>query len=180
MWKLQEESVKLAEVGPWGLKKCPPGGHTSRVSLVAQRWRIHLWCGRSRFDPWVRKIPWRRKWQPTPVFLPGKSHGQRSVAGYSPWGHKESDTKPKTTTTIIQRNIFIVIFPRVRPGWLLTTLGNYAFIKFIDNFIHLTTICWVSSVSVNKTSRIPCWSRAHLLLFLLSFFAFTTWFPTPV
>ena len=36
----------------------------------------------------VRKIPWRRKWQPTPVFLPGKSHGQRSLVGYSPWGHK--------------------------------------------------------------------------------------------
>ena len=41
------------------------------------------------FDPWVRKIPWRRIQQPTPVFLPGKSHGQRSLAGYSPWGHKE-------------------------------------------------------------------------------------------
>ena len=36
------------------------------------------------FSPWVRKISWRRKWQPTPVFLPGKSHGQRSLAGYSP------------------------------------------------------------------------------------------------
>ena len=41
---------------------------------------------RCKFDPWVRKIHWRRKWQPTPVFLPGKSHGQRSLAGYSPWG----------------------------------------------------------------------------------------------
>ena len=40
------------------------------------------------FDPWVRKIPWRRKWQPTPVFLPGESHGQRSLEGYSPWGRK--------------------------------------------------------------------------------------------
>ena len=83
----------------------------------------------------------------------------------------------KTTTTIIQLNIFIVMFPRVRPGWSLTTLGNYAFIRFIDNFIHLTSIRWVSSVSVNETSRIPCWSRAHLLLLLLSSFAFTTWFP---
>ena len=43
------------------------------------------------FDPWVRKIPWRRKWQPTPVFSPGKSHGWRSLIGYSPWGHKELD-----------------------------------------------------------------------------------------
>ena len=40
-------------------------------------------CG---FNLWVRKIPWRRKWQPTPVFLPGESHGQRSLMGYSPWG----------------------------------------------------------------------------------------------
>ena len=49
-------------------------------------------CRRRGFDPWVWKIPWRRKWQPTPVFLPGESHGQRSLAGYSPWGRKESDT----------------------------------------------------------------------------------------
>ena len=48
-------------------------------------------CRRCRFDPWVRKIPWRRTWQPNPVFLPGKSHEQRRLAGYSLWGHKESD-----------------------------------------------------------------------------------------
>ena len=42
----------------------------------------------SGFDPWVGKIPWRRKWQHTPVFLPGKSHGQRSLDGFSPWGHR--------------------------------------------------------------------------------------------
>ena len=42
-------------------------------------------------DPWVRKIPCRRKWQPTPVLLPGKTHRQRSLVGCSPWGHKESD-----------------------------------------------------------------------------------------
>ena len=45
-------------------------------------------CRRHRFKPWVGKIPWRRKWQATPVFLPGKSRGQRSLASYSPWGHK--------------------------------------------------------------------------------------------
>ena len=44
-----------------------------------------------RFHPWVGKIPWRRTWQPTPVFLPGESQGQRSLASYSPWGHKESN-----------------------------------------------------------------------------------------
>ena len=45
-------------------------------------------CERCGFDPWFRKIPWRMKWQPTPVFLPGKSFGQKSLAGYSPWGLK--------------------------------------------------------------------------------------------
>ena len=51
---------------------------------------------RRRFDPWVGKVPWRRKWQPTPVFLPGESHGQRSLAVYSLWGHRESDTTEVT------------------------------------------------------------------------------------
>ena len=58
------------------------------ASLVAQRLKRlpAIW------ETWVGKIPWRRKWQPTPVFLPGESRGQRSLVGYSPWGHKESDT----------------------------------------------------------------------------------------
>ena len=50
--------------------------------------RIYLPMQECGFDPWVGKIPWRRKWQPTPVFLPGESHGQRSLAGCSPWGCK--------------------------------------------------------------------------------------------
>ena len=49
-------------------------------------------CKRHGFDPWVWKIPWRRKWQPTQFLLPGESHGQRSLMGYSPWGRKESHT----------------------------------------------------------------------------------------
>ena len=60
-------------------------------------------CRRHGLDPWVGRIPWRRKWLPTPVFLPGTSHGQRSLAGYSPRGHKRAGhdwaTKTKTTTT---------------------------------------------------------------------------------
>ena len=52
---------------------------------------------RCMFDPWVRKIPWRTEWHPTPVFLPIKSHGQRSLVGYSPWWDcKESDTTEHT------------------------------------------------------------------------------------
>ena len=55
--------------------------------------RRNKWCG---FSPWVGKIPWRRKWQPTPAFLPGEFHGQRSLMGYGPWVHKESDTTEVT------------------------------------------------------------------------------------
>ena len=51
------------------------------------------------FDPWVGKIPWRRACQPTPLFLPGESHGQRSLEGYSPWGCKESDMTEATEHT---------------------------------------------------------------------------------
>ena len=48
-------------------------------------------AGIPRFDPWVRKIPWRRQWLPTPVFLSGKAHGQRSLVGYNLSGRKELD-----------------------------------------------------------------------------------------
>ena len=51
---------------------------------------------RRRLDPRIRKIPWRWKWQPTPVFLPGKSHGQRNLAGYRPWGPKSRTQLRKT------------------------------------------------------------------------------------
>ena len=53
---------------------------------------------RHGFKPWVRKLPWSRKWQFIPVFLPGKFHGQRSLAGYSPWSHNQSDTTDHTCT----------------------------------------------------------------------------------
>ena len=54
---------------------------------------------RRRFHPWVRKIPWRR--QPTPGFLPGESPEQTSLAGYCPWGHKESDTTEQLSTVVV-------------------------------------------------------------------------------
>ena len=58
-----------------------PGGSVGKESAMQGR--------RRRFNPWVGKIIWRRAWQSTPIFLPGESHGQKSLAGYSPWGCKE-------------------------------------------------------------------------------------------
>ena len=58
-----------------------------------------LQCRRPGVNSWVRKICWRREWQPTPVFLPGEFHGQRSLVGYSPWGCKELDTTEWITHT---------------------------------------------------------------------------------
>ena len=55
-------------------------------------------CKSRGFSPWVGKVPWSRKWQPTPVFLPRESHAQRSLAGYSPLSHKELDTTECTHT----------------------------------------------------------------------------------
>ena len=57
-------------------------------------------CSRHRLDPWIGKIPWRRKWQPTAVFLPGKSHGQKGLVGYSSWSRKESDMTERLTVSL--------------------------------------------------------------------------------
>ena len=63
-----------------------PGGTGGRVHLPGQEMKRH------KVGPYDRKVPWRRKWQPTPGFSPGKFQGQRSLVVYSSWGHKESDT----------------------------------------------------------------------------------------
>ena len=71
-------------------------------SLVAQT-KICVQCRRPRFNPWVRKIPWRREWQLTPVFLPREFRGKRSLAGYSLWGCKESDMTERLTLSLSQQ-----------------------------------------------------------------------------
>ena len=63
------------------------------VKSLSANYRRHK---RYRFDPWIGKIPWRRAWQPTPVFWPGESGGQWRVADYSPWDLKESITTEAT------------------------------------------------------------------------------------
>ena len=72
-----------------GIMRCCKGWICTHPQLPQglRWWRICLQCRRPGFDPWVRKIPWMRAWQPAPVFLPGEFHGQRSLVGYSPWDH---------------------------------------------------------------------------------------------
>ena len=72
-----------------------------RASLVAHMVKNPLAMQETWFNPWVGEIPWRRDWQPTPVFLPGEFHRQRSLAGYSPWGRRESDTTGQLSTHMI-------------------------------------------------------------------------------
>ena len=88
-------------------------------SCYRRRWKT---CG---FDPWVGKIPWRRKWQPTPVFLPRQSHGQRSSVDYSPLVHKESETF-MTEATCTQVAISIQI-----------SYSNSHFLRMLPLILHL-------------------------------------------
>ena len=62
------------------------------ISTVQRKWFCYTYIFFSLGIPWVGKIPWRRKWQHTPVFMPGKSHGLRSLVSYSPWSRKELHT----------------------------------------------------------------------------------------
>ena len=74
----------------------PIGNDGKEPTCQCRRYKT---CG---FDPWVRKIPWRRAWQPTPMFLCEESHGQRSLASYSPWGPEEPDATAATEHTHTQ------------------------------------------------------------------------------
>ena len=101
-----------------------PGGSDDR--------RVCLQCGRPGFNPWVGQILWRRKWLPTPVFLPGESHGEMSLACYSPRGRKELDTTERITLSLSkgQRNVAWVLWPCQWSPTLLATRTGF----MEDNF----------------------------------------------
>ena len=83
------------------IKMCSCNDITTSMmaSLVAQTVKNPLQCRRPGFNPWIGKIPWRKAWQLSPVFLPGESYGQKSLASPSPWGHEESDMTEQLTFT---------------------------------------------------------------------------------
>ena len=90
-----------------------PALDTLRASLVAQTVKNLPAMPRPGFDPWVEKIPWRRAWQPTAVSLPGESHGQRSLTGYSPWCGKESDMTEQLNTALDTLCPMVTSLPRL-------------------------------------------------------------------
>ena len=104
--------------------------------------RICLQSRRPGCDPWIGKFPWRREWLPTPVFLPGKSHGQRSLEGYSPWGRKESDTTERLTHYWVQLWLFC------QWSCWFPASGEKQFSCLPSLFS--TPLCCVSSVSSNS------------------------------
>ena len=80
----------------WGHKLPDMTEHINLTDKFVKLNRSYCICLVANFELWVKKIAWKRTWQPTPVFLPGESHGWRSLTGYSPWGYKESDTTEVT------------------------------------------------------------------------------------
>ena len=116
LFLLQLRKKQISADDPYPSTLGFPGGFSSKEST----------CRRHGFDPWSRMIPWRRKWQPTSAFLPGKSHGQKSQAGYSPWGCKKSDT----TKQLNNNN---------NPSTLCISLGNFFSMTLKSLWWHLNS-----------------------------------------
>ena len=104
---------------------------------MTQQWRIHLPSRRYGFDSWGRKIPWRRKRQATPVFLPGKSHGQRSLVGYRPRGRRESNMTQQLDSSHVAR-LFKVISPVSLNTWVgEDLLDDYIAASYLQHWASL-------------------------------------------
>ena len=132
------------------------------------RWqRICLQFRSPGFDPRVRKIPWRREWQPTSVFLPGEFHGQRRLANYNPWGHKESDTTATNTLTVVHCCVTqgaqtgILWWPR-GVGWrrVWGTFKRMCVCVCIYIYIHIHIYIWLIYIVVQK----PTWYHEVIIL----------------
>ena len=122
---------------------CFPGGSDGK--------RTHLQCRRPRFDPWVGKIPWRRKLQPTQVLLPGESHGLRSLLGYS-----KLDTTERQTL-VLSSKLKRQLFSAVRPAWAGEAGEHLEDMQGPGSAIPSVLCCF----------RCLCWSWLYLQLNLL-------------
>ena len=138
---------------------------------------------RPGLDPWVGKIPWSRKWQPTPVFLPGESHGQRSLAGYSPWCHKFNTNRgtqlsDQEQQMLLRRACFLSVFLVVGVATVivLTSIFGALWAKHCSKpiaLLHKKRKWWLLSVNVDEAKGM-WWTRLiifkdHLEIRLVEF-----------
>ena len=108
--------------------------HLSGASLVSQMVKnLDYKAGVPAFDPWVGKIPWRKEWRPTPMFLPGEFHGQRNLVGYSPWGRRRVPHNWMTNSLLL----YLLIYFN-----LLSSLLSPKHVIFIT-FLLLSTLFFV-------------------------------------
>ena len=111
---------------------------------------------RCRFDLWIEKIPWRRKWQPTPVFLPGKSHGQTRLVGYSSWGSQNNQTwLSNQTTTVCHLTLSVIPFKCLQPVHLFPSPCQYPYpclYHFSLDLVLQAPVCSPSNIVPTKHS----------------------------
>ena len=111
-------------------------------NLGVPRWlssKEFTWkCWRQRFDPRVRKIPSRRKWQPNPVFLPRKSHGQKSLAGYRAWGRKERLSSVQFSGSVVSNSLQLYGSQHARPSCSSPTPDAYSNSHLLCQWCHPT------------------------------------------
>ena len=127
-----------------------PGGTSGKESACQCRR-----CNRCWFDPWVGKIPWRRAWHPTPVSLPGKFHGLRSLAGYRPWGRKELDMTDWSDLCLdsyqnMWRNLYLIWFHSsllciLNLFWVFRA-WHFQFSSSNMEIKHLSSICSIGNL----------------------------------
>ena len=126
------------------------------------------------FDPWIRKIPWRREWQPTLVILPGQFHGQRSPVGYSSWDHKDSDTTEQLTLSLSHWNVSSVLLILAAllkclgsDGCQLKQLGTQVFsLRLMGSSLHIF-IAVAGAQERGQTQPYKCFSSLFCVMFAI-------------
>ena len=130
--------------------------------LSTQQWismGTYVRINKQEFDPWVRQIPWSRRWQPAPVFLPEKFHGKRSLEGYSAWGCRELDMTEHIHTHVERE--------------LLVQDANFLYYQILLN----CPVTWLYQCILPPTVRFSNFLQTFLCLLSLVFFKiiFLTW-----
>ena len=163
-----------AGTDPSLFNQCPLDEPASQVVVVGKNPPTNTGDERWGFNPWIRKIPWSTKWHPTPIFLPKKFHGQRSLDGYSPWGRKELDVTedPLMDTEISSRGFIPPVYMHLH---CLSSLVHKSIPVFHSRhgpqFISWIPCRWISRLvpvfwfSKRRCSKPLCWCHSALVCF---------------